>query len=547
MKKMNKKTCLVLVTVLGFWSCAELDVSNTNDPDKNRALAKPSDVESFIKGSFLTWWQGTHTTGGSFNPGVMADAHTCSWGNYGMRELSSEPRAEANNSPAYNYAYALEQPWYRWYGAISAANDGSISLKALQSQSADGTAMGSEDSDNRALIFAKFISGISHGMVAIYYDQGFFVDEDTDFDVGLDLLGYNDLMMKAVGVLEGVVNDANSNASITLPESWLQIPNLTLADLAGIANSFIARFKAGVSRTAAERRAVDWVSVKSRAELGKPFAPVGDGDFWWSRTQYYTGVSRSWGRADYWMIGPADKSDGFKDWVGDNSAETIQGRMAFSMETDDARITGALDDSTGEQTQGLYCANEYRTRYIASRGTYHQTYYVLNKTRTYAVDQGLEGPMHDVTQAELDLLVAEANLRAGDAAAAAAAINMTRVTNGSLTPAAAADGVGADTDAPNALDAGTLWAKYKYEKIFEGVFTHPYLPYTDRRGWDNLLKGTPLHLALPGKELEILLLDNYTFGGQDRVGNPGTAGKLLRGGFQIQWDKLEPLIQADME
>lgn len=538
---------LVLVAVLGFWSCADLDVTNTNNPDKDRALATPADVESFIKGSFLTWWQGTHTTGGSFNPGVMADASTCSWGNFGMRELSSEPRAEANNSPAYSYAGDMEGPWYSWYGAISAATDGLISIKALQGESSDGTALGSTDKDTRALVFAKFISGISHGMVAIYYDQGFFVDEDTDFAVGLELIGYNELMVKAVGVLEGVANDANSNASVPLPEGWLKIPDLTLGDLAGIANSFIARFKAGVARTATERRVVDWASVKSRAEQGIPFAPVGDGVYWWSITQYYTGVSASWGRADYKMIGPADKSDGYSNWLGDGSDATVAGRMAFSMETDDARITGALDDTTGLQTQGLYVKNEYRTRLIASRGTYHQTYYLLNKTRTYAVDQGLEGPMHDVTQEELDLLVAEANLRANDAAAAAASINKSRVTNGNLTPAAAGDGLGADTDAPNALDGGSLWAKYKYEKIFEGILTHPYVSYTDRRGWNDLVKGTPTHLALPGKELEILLMDNYTFGGQDRIGTPGTAGKVRTRGFQIQWEKVEPLMEAYIE
>ena len=43
---------------------------------------------------------------------------------------------------------------------------------------------------------------------------------------------------------------------------------------------------------------------------------------------------------------------------------------------------------------------------------------------------------------------------------------------------------------------------------------HPYTGYTDRRGWGDLVKGTPTMLAIPGKELEILLMENYTFGGQ---------------------------------
>ena len=146
---------LAMVSVLVLNGCADLDVSNTNAPDQSRALAKPADVESLIKSTFLSFWQGIHVTGGSFNPGVMADANTSSWGNYGMRELSSEPRAAANNNPAWNYAYALEQPWYYWYGAISAAKDGLASLKA--GQEGGKTFLADAAADKRAEIFADSI------------------------------------------------------------------------------------------------------------------------------------------------------------------------------------------------------------------------------------------------------------------------------------------------------------------------------------------------------------------------------------------------------
>lgn len=548
MNIIKKITSFALVAVLALSGCADLDVSNTNAPDQSRALAKPEDVESLIKSTFLTWWQGTHTTGGSFNPGVMADAHSCSWGNYGMRELSSEPRAAANNSPAWNYAYALEQPWYSWYGAISAAKDGLSAIAA--GQEGGKNFLADADSDKRAKIFANFIMGISNGMVAIYYDKGFLVKEDTDFSKEISTVSYDDLMSGAVAILDQVISDCNTNASISLPQDWLQIDNLTLGDLGKIAHSFIARFKAGVGRTRQERDTADWASIKSHASQGAPMAPVGDGDYWWSRTQYYTGVSRSWGRADYKMIGPADKSTGYANWLGDGSDATIAGRKAYTMDTDDARISGGLD-ADGKQTQGLYMVNEYRTRYIASRGTYHQTYYALNKLRTYAVDQGLQGPMHDITQAEMDLLQAEAALRSGDAAGAATLINNTRVGNGALTAAAAGDGIGSVSDAANALDGGSLWAKYKYEKILEDIFYHPYTAYASRRGWGDLVRGTPTMLPIPGKELEILLMENYTFGGVDNIGNPGTAGKIRNNGyrshgFNIEWERKTQLNKADL-
>jgi hypothetical protein len=159
--------------------------------------------------------------------------------------------------------------------------------------------------------------------------------------------------------------------------------------------------------------------------------------------------------------------------------------------------------------------------------------------------------MKDINQSELDLLQAEAALRSGDAAGAATLINKTRVSNGALTAAAAGDGIGSVSDAANALDGGSLWAKYKYEKIIEGCLMHPYTGYTDRRGWGDLVKGTPTMLAIPGKELEILLMENYTFGGQDAIGTPGTAGKIRNNGyrshgFNIEWERVTPLNKADL-
>ena len=501
MNIIKKTISLTLVAVLAMSGCADLDVTNENAPDQSRALAKPEDVESLIKSTFLTWWQGTHTTGGSFNPGVMADANTSSWGNYGMRELSSEPRAAANNSPAWNYAYALEQPWYSWYGAISAAKDGLSAIAA--GQEGGKSFLADADADKRAKIFANFIMGISNGMVAIYYDKGFLVTEATDFSQEISTVPYDELMTGAIAILEQVISDCNSNAAVSLPEGWLQIGNLTLGDLGKITHSFVARFKAGVARTRQERGAADWASIKSHASQGAPMAPAGDGDYWWTRTQYYTGVSASWGRSDYKMLGPADNGTGektYQDWLGTAVAD----RKAYSMGTDDARITGPLD-ADGLQTQGLYAKNEYRTRLIASRGTYHQTKYLLNRTRDYAVDQVGVGTMRDMNQSELDLLQAEAALRAGDGAGAATLINITRVGNGAradgtgLTAAAAGDGVGSVADAANALDGGSLWAKYKYEKIIEGSLMHPYTGYTDRLGGGERVKGTPRMLAIPGK------------------------------------------------
>ncbi len=76
-------------------------------------------------------------------------------------------------------------------------------------------------------------------MVAIYYDKGFLVTEETDFSQEISTVPYDELMAGAIAILDQVISDCNSNAAVSLPEGWLQIGDLTLGDLGKIAHSFI--------------------------------------------------------------------------------------------------------------------------------------------------------------------------------------------------------------------------------------------------------------------------------------------------------------------
>ena len=534
MNKIKNKLTITLLAGLTWFGCADLDVANENAPDQKRALAKPADVESLIRSTFLTFWQGTHLSGNSWFIATQGDVNSCSWGNWGMRELSSEPRIAHNNSPAWGYAGAADDVWYQLYAAISSAKDGLDAIAGGISLNTDSDA----NADTRAKVFAKWVMGMSHAMVAIHHDQGFIIDENTDFAAEQTLVDYKALMDAAITMLEGVITDCNANSSVTVPEPWLHLAGFTLGDLAKVTHSMIARYKAGVARDATERAAVDWASVSSHAGQGAEFAPVGDTQYWWSYTHYYGGIQPYWTRADYRFIGTSDQSGRFQTWLGDNSAATVQGRSEIFIVTDDKRIVGggAAEDSLA-QTPGKYITNVGYAFLVPSRGTYHRSYYLIKKTTAYAEIE--VAPMNDLVQQELDLLIAEAYLRSGDAANAATQINKSRVGIGELTAATAADGIGSATDAVSALDGASLWAKYKYEKLMEGNQTHPWLNYTDRRGWTGpvgndygggLLPGTPMHYPIPGKELAVLLKDNYTFGGQDAIGTPGTASHKMRDG-----------------
>ena len=85
----------------------------------------------------------------------------------------------------------------------------------------------------------------------------------------------------------------------------------------------------------------------------------------------------------------------------------------------------------------------------------------------------------------------------------------------------------------------------------EICFIYPCTGDMNKRGWGDLLPGTPMHLAIPGKELEVLLMDNDIFGGKDNIGQTGTAGTILNNGcrsrgFMIEFDKVTPLVDADL-
>ena len=126
----------------------------------------------------------------------------------------------------------------------------------------------------------------------------------------------------------------------------------------------------------------------------------------------------------------------------------------------------------------------------------------------------------------MDMLMAEGLLRTGGSPQTIAdLINKTRVTNGELNPATAADPLGASTDGPSHLDGASLWAKMKYEKQWETMSTSSGIEFFDDRGWGDLVSGTPVQFPVPGKELETLGLQLYTFGGGGDSSAPKAGGR----------------------
>ena len=505
---------LAIVAGLGlFFSIGCIDdfnVVNENNPNKDKVVVTPADVENLIAGAYRTFWLNTEDWTGPLGLSVIGDENTSSWGNEGMKDMGSEPRVAFDNSTAYGSIGAIEVPWFGTYAAIAAVNDG---LRAI----AGGVEIGDDGEDeDRIVAFGKFVQGVTYGFLGSMFDRAYIIDESIDLEdlsagiVEVPLSGYADVIDAAIGYLEDAITVATGADPFETPDSWVNEFTLTNAQLIEVAHSYIARFMATKARTPAERDGLDWPGIKGHALLGIQdaaavgdyFGPTGDGYVSWFSDYRWVTAFHVWNRADYKTIGMSASNNDYVDWL---NAE-VANRVEFDITTDDRRITAA-GDPTADGTQFYYAGNSL---FPPSRGTYHFSRYGSSRWSAYQITEAEQ--METITLEEMDLLIAEAEFRAGNMDAAATLVNKTRVGNGEL-PAI----TGSDPD---------LWAWLKYEVKIETYSIASGLAFFTRRGWNGdalagvtdpqaseLPEGTPIHFPVPAKELEIGLLDVYTFGG----------------------------------
>ncbi|HHS14255.1 MAG TPA: hypothetical protein ENN03_10895 [bacterium] len=504
---------LLMVALVG---CnIDLNVENKNAPDAERALTTAQDIQNLVAGTFLNYFYGTHYYAPSMTLSTMADEGSSSWGNFSMREMSSVPRVAWNNSITYDADYQRVNlsPWTYLYRAISSSSDGLRMIDKGKDIEIDGV-----DHTARLQAFAKFIQGIAHGWLGCFYDQGFVMDETIDLETTkLDLKPYTDLVAKGVAALQECIALCEAN-TFTLPADWIKGNAFTQDDLKKLAHSYIARYLAAQARTVAERDAADWASIKNHADQGitADFLVYCDGNYWWSGL-HYLGIADGWCRSDMLHVGTADTSGNFDAWL----ATPWANRTSFYIETPDLRFTSGDSTGVGAFDQiGTDYWYKYPVPFRPDRGTYHFTFYYHGRYWDHLLS-GAASPVPDMKASELDMLRAEYWLRQGNAANAATEINKTRTTRGGLDPVDAADGIGTVADKPRIT--GSLWATFKYESNIELDRTGVGLAWMNDRGWGDLVQNTAIHFPVPARELEVLQLPSYTFGG----GGPGSAPKMM--------------------
>lgn len=501
--------------------CRDMQVTNPNEPDRERALTSGQDVQALISGAFKSYWYATHMRFPNAAFSAAADAHSSSWGGWGLH-AGREPREAYNNDPSYHYNGTNEYPWEVSYSALVGARDG---LGAILE---GGVTIREEGQDvtQRAVAFGKLVQALALSTLAATFDRAFVVDESTDLEklgspstftpdggVGdvVGLVPYHEVWEAAEEKYAEAIAAAQG-ANFTIPASWVgdHVP-WTDQDFLIFARAFRARFRLQIPRTPAEREAVDWGAVLSDLSQDLPFAFGGQHDGengWWDRKKLHSASVTGWARLDNRTVGPADVSGSWENWL----AQPLNLRYPFEVLTPDSRITQPMEP----RTNGKYITFMGNSPFPASRGIYHFCHYIDHRY-AHLPAANYVGFYEDFTQKEVDFLRAEALYRTGDRGGAMAIVNRYRA-NGDLPPFNTEQNpAGSETCVPQMPDGscGDLWEALKYEKRIECFHTSFGMEFFDDRGWGDLVEGTYVHLPIPGEELLLLMMEIYTFGGPE--------------------------------
>lgn len=529
--------------LFGAAACADLEVTNPNNPGREVALTSAGDVESLIQGSFSQWflgeqWDGDPESSPSFALSTQAFQWTSTAANFAILTYSRLPRSEVRNTVTHRDYPTVEYSWNQNYRALSAVSTGLRALEANEDWAED---LG-EEGVLRARIFAKFMQGLSHASIAVLYDRGFKIDETVQVldesgapaDLG-EPIGYAELMTAALAYFDQAIALASSPAAaeVIIPADWMYSAggDVDMEQLVQITHSLKARYRASAARNPAERAAVDWAKVVADAQAGlqedwlldQLTAATELGTFLLARP-----VLTTWGQMPLFIIGMADQSGAYQSWLN----QPLGSRYPLIPYPSGSRVLIVSPDKRFPQgatqaeqvaSQGTCTASTCPSlpyfRFSTSvshnrpeRGEWRWSWYrplgVVQPSAYLDVYPWIKAD-------EGRLLIAEARFRAGQLQAAADIINETRVGVGGLN---ATNAAGLNTSCVPKLPNGTcgdLWEMLKWEKRMETYFTGPNYTtwFYDGRGWGDLYINTPQQWPMPAAEAGVLGLTVTTYGG----------------------------------
>lgn len=540
---------LGLVVAAGAAGCSDqLVVENQNSPDRERALARPTDVENLVAGQFRiihnAWWNVTNLQAQVANMGMESYSSNA---NFGMNVRSPIPRSLVDNSrgnPADFYATYLS--------LNQAARAAALGLSRLNSS--DFTFFPSDANQTaRARAFAYFVMGVAQGYLALTFDSNAVINPADDAEAYNPLMGYDSVMRAALNYLDTAIAIA-TGATFTLPNAggqlnWIPSPTALTSGATGtfarLARSYKARFRAGVARNPTERAAVDWAAVIADANNGLTadfsitMANVGGG---WFYRPMQMDLFQSWHQMWTPMVGMADVSGAYENWLN-----TARGnKLPFVIVTPDNRFPAGGTRPLQQTASGCDAS-----KCVQPAATTPRPYFRNRPNGEDIVVDALAMGYYDFYRfqalwnnnrngnvivfpvAELNLLRAEGYIRTNQWALATAAIDISRAAAGlpslvgiadlntpvpggaSCVPHVPTGAMGAAQETPTTAACGNIFEAMKWEKRMETAYISPAGWYFDGRGWGDLPAGTQLQFPTPYTELDARRIPIYSGNGME--------------------------------
>ena len=538
---LRASTLAVVVTAAALIGGCDMNTTNPNAPDTKRAFGSPEGLTALLAGAVQTW-VGTRDNYQVMPLAVMADNYTASWNNAAMRFYSSVGSDCASRCGWTNSATApeaaggptVEAQWYGYYAVLNAATL-VVSRRTKDSVCFDTDCSADTTKTARIITIAKMLQGLALAGIAEIYDQGFILDETTDLTDPLAIPFSTRAEVRDAALLK--LDDAYAEAGAkawSTPADWMGLGQgqaYTNVQIQQVIRTAQAELIAMFPRNAAENATADWARVATLAAQGVSSGTPFDWNYYVDINNRECGLdcTKTWGNS----IGSMRVDTRVAALITTNHVDPWPAPDGNPCPTisPDKRVGdgsyGPEDDFNGYATltETANAGTDFACSGVAifppARGQYHQSN--LQHIRYHQLAfRGEDLPTDDATGQDAmytpqmnDLLWAEGLIRSGGSKVTAATlINNSRFGRGGLPQLTGAE---ADTVLIDAL-------KYEQEIEFMGQGATPFFNRR-RSGYnaaaaggrpayvDGLIPGTPRHMPVPAKELDILQRALYTFGG----------------------------------
>lgn len=538
---MTKFKYLFILIVLGLFalsSCADLSVDNLNDPTKEAVEGDAANQTKLLAGGY---YDATTAMVSSWGVHIhnMADQSTGTNAFNRYWDFAEEPRLRLDNTTSYSASKAISTYFGGFNSAIATSN---LFINNIVNDGIEITNTEGEDVTDDILAQAYFLRGLSRGYLGMIYDQAYFLDENFDAENDeAEFSPYTTLIEGSLSDLDQAISLASGSTTFSFNAMPNPADSWSREEFLDVVNSLAARIAAGEARTADEAAGLDWGQILdyANAGLGGPNSLSGLNTFSANNigsSGEYANYFTDW--LNFVVTGDFNTGAGYNPTdikiahVLDPSYPVIypaefatSGSASFRpAETDDPRIdyfkyttsSGFLNPT---RNANLY-TNYFSARMFADSDWWSAEYKIIFMTAT-----------------EVDYLRAEAQLMGGTGGAVAAA----QTLNDSPAGTGLTDMDGFQLPAvqlgyieQNSLSGGHTLVGTESVAEFQWALNREYAIELDMLGgigiqWffmrrhDLLQEGTPTMFPVPGSELEILGLENYTFGGPSFAGQEGSA------------------------